>query len=373
MTRSSLPVLALPIFGLALVGLYRWGSPESHESATLLLLSNVVFTTTVALFIAALAARSFLVSGRPALLTLHIGMLVWGVAALVAVVGGHVGNYNITIHNLGVAASGFFHLLGGLYGRRFEKYSARNPSSWLAIGVACGLAVVGVIWMAAQEGWLPIFFVESTGATAVRTAVLAVSIAMFGAAATLNALRYWRSGWRFLYWYALGVALIALGAVGLMVQPTHGSWLGWTARAAQYLAGLYMLVGALLTVKESGAFSLEERLARSEQALRAQSSLIGAVNDNTSELIFMKDRHGHLTYANAATLRALGIAHLPAGARDADYFSVPAEHTPIGQTTAASSRPARSWKPRRSSRAPMGSAGYFSRPRVRCATPAAQS
>jgi PAS domain S-box-containing protein len=329
MTRSSLSMLALPILGLALIGLYRWGPAESHESATLLLFCNIFLTTTVGLFIAVLAGRSFLVSGRPALLAIHTGMLIWGISAWVAVVGGHVGNYNVTIHNLGLAASGLCHLLGGFYGERMEKHWARNPSSWLAIGTATGFAVVGWIWMATLEGWLPIFFAESTGTTAVRTAVLVVSIGLFVAAATLNALQYRRSGWRFLYWYALGLALIALGAVGLMVQPTHGSWLGWTARVAQYLGGVYMLVGAWLTLKESGAFSLEERLARSEQALRTQADLIAAVNDNTSDLIYMKDQRGRLTYANAATLRALGLAQLPPGAREADYFKVPAEHTPI--------------------------------------------
>src|SRR6478672_1294552 len=121
-TRSSLALLPLPVLGLALIGLYLWGSPESHESPTLLLLGNVLFTTIVALFIAALAGRSFLVSGRPALLAIHVGMLVWGVSALVAVVGGHVGNYNITIHNLGVAVSGFCHFVGALYGQRWEKH-----------------------------------------------------------------------------------------------------------------------------------------------------------------------------------------------------------------------------------------------------------
>ena len=60
-TRSSFPsraLLPLPVLGLALIGLYVWGSPESHESPTLLLLGNVFFTTIVALFIAALAFES---------------------------------------------------------------------------------------------------------------------------------------------------------------------------------------------------------------------------------------------------------------------------------------------------------------------------
>jgi PAS domain S-box-containing protein len=62
------------------------------------------------------------------------------------------------------------------------------------------------------------------------------------------------------------------------------------------------------------------------EALRRQAALLGAVNDNTSELIFMTDRAGRLTYANAATLRVLGMSAEQAhGAPDWEDFREPAE------------------------------------------------
>jgi PAS domain S-box-containing protein len=68
-------------------------------------------------------------------------------------------------------------------------------------------------------------------------------------------------------------------------------------------------------MRETGGWkiSLEERLIRSEQALREQADLIRTINDNTTELIFMKDGEGRLTYANAATMRLLGRPSLADG------------------------------------------------------------
>ncbi|MBI3864986.1 MAG: PAS domain S-box protein [Planctomycetia bacterium] len=72
----------------------------------------------------------------------------------------------------------------------------------------------------------------------------------------------------------------------------------------------------------------ERKLA--EATLRRQAALLHAVNDNTSELIFMKDRAGRLTYANAATLRVIGMtAEQALGSLDRENFQVPAEHDAI--------------------------------------------
>ncbi|HEX3151551.1 MAG TPA: PAS domain-containing protein [Gemmataceae bacterium] len=325
---TAAPVVLLPI-GIA--ALYLWGSANSHESADLLLIANFIFTTLVSLFIGLLAGRSFLLSGRLPLLAVCLGMIVWGISALVAATGEHVGNYNLTIHNLGVLTSGLCHFSGAISARTQGERGVRAPGAWLGLGIATSLGAVGVIWMGTLEGWLPPFYIEGQGATPLRTFVLSASILLFIVAAALTGARYRVSEWRFLFWYALGLALIAIGAAGLILQPTHGSWLGWVARLTQYLGGIYMLVGTVNAMHESGAwqFSLERRLQLSEQAQHDQAELIRYVNDNTSELIFMKDRAGRLTYANAATLRLLGRETLPPGTNDLELFRVAAEHAAI--------------------------------------------
>ncbi len=315
----------------AMVGMHIVGSPASHESATLLLVLNVACTTLLSVYIAILAGRSFLTSGQLALLAICTGMIVWGISAFVAVIGEHVGNFNITIHNLGVLISGACHLTGAIAVTRRGDKSLREPGKWLALAVAVSFVTVGAIWMTALEGRFPPFFIEGIGATTLRTAVLATSIVMFSVAAALTWARYNRTGSRFLFWYSSGLALVAAGALGLILQPTHGSWLGWVARATQYLAGIYMMIGTIASMREVGAFelSLEERLIRSELARREQADLIRTVNDNTNELIFMKDNLGNLTYANAATLRLIGRANLEKPAPEHEFISKPAEQVAI--------------------------------------------
>jgi PAS domain S-box-containing protein len=330
--RLSISAAVLPVGLVAtMAGLYLWGPTTSHESPGLLLSLNFFFTTLISGFIATLAGRSFLISARPALLAICVGMIVWGASAFVAVVGERIGNYNLTIHNLGVAVSGLSHLTGAVMARRRGERSLDSPGTWLSLGVATAFCAVGAIWMSAQQNWLPPFFIDGYGATPFRTAVLVVVIGMFSASAVLTGLRFRTAGWVFLLWYSLGLALIAAGAVGLILQPTHGSWLGWAARTAQYMGGIYMLIGAVMTMREAGGWhlSVEERLQRSEQALRNQAELIRNVNDNTSELIFMKDRSGRLTYANAATLRLLGLSSLAEGTNDRSVFPNQIEHAPI--------------------------------------------
>ena len=65
------------------------------------------------------------------------------------------------------------------------------------------------------------------------------------------------------------------------------------------------------------------------EQLRAQAQLIRSVNDNTTELIYMKDRRGRLIYANAAALQLMGMAPADIGTVDADLFSDTAEYGPI--------------------------------------------
>src|SRR5262245_49651620 len=65
------------------------------------------------------------------------------------------------------------------------------------------------------------------------------------------------------------------------------------------------------------------------EQLRTQAQLIRNVNDNTTELIFMKDRSGRLIYANAATLRLMGKSVTDIGTADSALFHNTAEYVPI--------------------------------------------
>lgn len=59
---------------------------------------------------------------------------------------------------------------------------------------------------------------------------------------------------------------------------------------------------------------------------RAQTQLIRNVNDNTTELIYMKDRGGRLIYANAAALRLMGMSATDIGTVDSALFYATGEY-----------------------------------------------
>jgi PAS domain-containing protein len=76
-------------------------------------------------------------------------------------------------------------------------------------------------------------------------------------------IRYSRSGVRFLYWYSLGLALLAIAMVDLLMLPAVGSLLNWVGRFAQYVAGGYFVVALLSAADDarSRGTQLQDALA----------------------------------------------------------------------------------------------------------------
>ncbi len=97
---------------------------------------------------------------------------------------------------------------------------------------------------------------QGQGGTLIRQGVLLLTITLLAWVAwqifTMN--RHKPVG--FYHWYGLGLALLATGVTGILLQSVAGSFLSWTGRAAQYLGGVYLFVGAMTTVREQGAWKL---------------------------------------------------------------------------------------------------------------------
>jgi PAS domain S-box-containing protein len=270
----------LPVFLLfaAILVLRAADLRTAYELPYLLLALNFLFSLVVSLFIAYLIARSFLVRGTLGLLMLGCGVVVWGAAGLVGVTVGLSGantgrgfdaNVLVTIHNSSVWLSAFCHLAGAALSLR-PKPGVRAPGLALAAAYTLALGAVGLIAVAAHGLWMPVFFVQGQGGTPLRQVVLASGIAMFALTAVLLG-RASRPLSAFRYWYALALVLIAVGLFGVLMQPSVGSLVGWTGRAAQYLGGVYMLIAAVASIKESRVWgiSLEEALRKSEERYHA--------------------------------------------------------------------------------------------------------
>jgi len=273
--------LPIPVL-LAAMGIFRAADWQgSHESVYLLLTLNVVFSLLVCLVVAYLIARSFLVRSTPGLLLLGCGVVIWGPAGVVATAAARGdANISITIYNGCVCLSGLCHLAGVSLSLRSRR-PLSPPALWLLAGYACAVGVVALVTLLALAGWIPTFFVEERGGTPVRQAVLLSAIAMFALTAFLLGATKRKPMSAFAYWYALALLLIAAGLFGVALQSYHASVLGWTGRATQALGGLYMLIAAVASVRESRVWgiSLEGALQDANEDLRAQAEQLQTLND----------------------------------------------------------------------------------------------
>ncbi|MBE0535768.1 MAG: response regulator [Phycisphaerae bacterium] len=239
--------LPVPAFFIAIIVLWMSDLRTSYHLPVLLLTMNGVFSGLVSLCIGYLAGRGFLNTGRTGPFMLGCGATVWGVACVVSSIPFlQDANTAVTIHNVGALGCAACHLAGLLWGGRVKR-----PAWWLAAGYTGVLAGVGLLVYAASAGWTPAFFVDGVGGTAFRQQVLVLTIAMLGLTAYRMLRIHRRQSSAFLYWYALGLIMLALGLAGVMMQSVFGSLLGWTGRAAQFLAGGYMVIAAVSAVRQS--------------------------------------------------------------------------------------------------------------------------
>ena len=273
---------------------------RSYESLWLAIGLNFFFSVMVSLFIAYLVGRSFLVRGSPGLLMLGCGVVVWGFAGIVGSASGWVGAPPVAIHNTCAWLAAACHLAGVVLSLRSQR-TLSAMGLWLAAAYTLAVGVVGLVTLSALAGWLPAFSVPGGGWTALRQVVLGSAIAMFILTAIL--LRGAKGTYMtpFTYWYALALALIAVGLFGVMIQPFRGSLMGWTGRAAQLLSGVYMLVAAITSVRESRVWgiTLEAALQESEAKLRAVFRAL------TEGVVFLNPQ-GNVEEANDAVHRLHG-------------------------------------------------------------------
>ncbi|MHC1744466.1 MAG: PAS domain S-box protein [Syntrophobacteraceae bacterium] len=256
--------LPVPVLLVAIVALWVADPRAAYESRSLLLLLNFLFTGLVTLCIGYLAGRSFLVSGQPGVLMLGSGALLWGTATMVAsLLVKESGNLLVTVHNLGALGGAACHLTGLVWRGRVQR-----PTRWLAAAYGGVPAVVALLAWAAKAGWTPVFFIQGQGGTPFRQVTLCLTVGLFTLAAGMMLGIHRKKPSAFLYWYGLGLSLIALGLTGVMLQLSHGSVLGWTGRFAQFLGGAYLFTAAMATAREAGAWKLT--LDAVEEAWRSE-------------------------------------------------------------------------------------------------------
>jgi PAS domain S-box-containing protein len=297
--------LPIPVLLAIIIALWIADLPVTYNYPNLNIFLNFAFTSVISLFIALLAARSYLTQGQPALLVLGAGVLIWSASGTIAVVfGQNDPNTIITIHNLCVLLSASCHFCSSLLAVRQAENEQKDI--WLVIVYAASIALVAMITIAAQAGWTPQFFIQGQGGTPFRQLVLVASIAMFVSSAAIIEWPGITPKSAFSHWYAMALLLIATGIFGIMVQPAYSSLVGWAGRIAQYLGSFYMLTAAFAALRESGSWqvSIEKQLILARQDyfnlldLAADGILVYEPKDDECE--------GRLLQVNPALCQLLG-------------------------------------------------------------------
>ncbi len=269
--------LPVPLFLAVIIALWALDLHAVHESPSLLILLNLLFSTLTSLFIAYLVGRSFLDRGTPGLLMLGCGVLVWGVSGTLAagtglemgVTAANFANVSVTIHNLCAWIAAACYLAGAVLSLR-PRSAFRATGLTLAVAYTASFCLVGSIALTAHAGRTPIFFLQGQGGTPLRQIVLGSAVVMFALTALVLRWPAGRAPSPFVRWYATAVALIATGLLGVLLERSSGNALGWTGRAAQFLGGVYMLLAAIASVRESHGWgiSLEVALRETEERFR---------------------------------------------------------------------------------------------------------
>jgi signal transduction histidine kinase len=218
-------------------------------------------------------ARAFTANGQRSVLMLGCGMWVNSLG----VVGGALGaarglDVNWAIYNSANLLAALCHVIGVAVASR-PRIGPRHAFAWLGATYGGGLAAVGLIAWGAFTGGMPAFYRAGQGGTLVHSLVAGTTVALFG----VSAARLWHSHRRapspFLYWYALGLMLIAAGLAGSMLISAVDSPLQWVTRTTRAGGTVYLCVAVLAGRQMGGTRQLT--LAGVAHAWRERSFLAG--------------------------------------------------------------------------------------------------
>jgi PAS domain S-box-containing protein len=290
----------------------------SSDPPYLILSLNMLLVGIPCLFLAAIAAISFLRTGIWPAICLGGGSLAFGLAVFLS---GPLQtfttiNSTITAHNISTLLAGILFLIGSLFvvnrvTAREDK--TRRRSTMLQIYISI-LVFVAVITILSLRGLLPPFFIQGTGGTPIRQIVLVADVILFLLSSLIIFSEYLRSRSSLLFWYSLALLLTVFGLIGFLIQTKTGTPLNWMGRSAELLGGVYFLMTALVTLKEARfkQVSMGEAMAdlftQMEIRLKESEEKYRSIVETASEGIWICDRNARTTFVNGKMSELLGYS-----------------------------------------------------------------
>jgi PAS domain S-box-containing protein len=324
--RLERPALWLLVVVVAATVALRLVSFENiFEPPYLVFSLNILFLGIPGFFIAVIAARSFLRTGTWAVLWLGIGSLSFALATLEGsfLIYGSTANVAISVHNLIAFFAAALFFIGAFFSfSGITLQEGREPRLLTLLVVYVGaLGFVVFLTFAGVRELLPAFFIEGQGGTSIRQMVVATAVVLFFLAGLGTMREYLRSKSHLLYWYSLGLVLMAMGMGGVLLQTSTGTPLNWMGRIAQLLAGVYLTVSILVALKEArashvpSAEALATLFSATELKLRETEGQLRLALDSANLGTFDYDLKRGVVHWDENTKRMCGIS----GRRDPSY------------------------------------------------------
>lgn len=271
------PILFLLFLTLILIVLDI--NPTLPNVPYLKLILNIIFLTTISIYVMTISGISYINFGAIGLLIISNIFLIIGTAFLISGLTGFVSvDYATAIQDIGLLIASLLQVSSAIM--TISTTSSSEPTSRkITLGatyftsiVSIGFIIVGVLL-----GLAPNFFTE-IGATLIDRAVLIVALFFFTIAGFFYLWHYLRSKEEALLWYSLALFLFALCSLSFIFQTNYGLDLhSWIGTIALYIGSIYFLTSILqLRRGMEPSRTISERWAESLTLDRKQTSALFA-------------------------------------------------------------------------------------------------
>jgi PAS domain S-box-containing protein len=244
----------LILFSALTIILYLLNIQSGKDLPILMLFLNIIFIgiSSVAIFI--ISSQSFIKTGSWTFIWIGTGALSFGLAMVIgpALIGNVSANIGITTHNTITLFSALLFFLAAFYNFQVSSVKDVQKRVPILIGICTSsIFIISILTLLSMENLLPVFFVEGSGGTPIRQFVLTITIILFIIAAIIFFRQYVKFKSFIIYWCSLGLSFITIGIIGLSLQKATGSPLNWAGRTSQIMGGIYLLIAAIVTLREA--------------------------------------------------------------------------------------------------------------------------
>jgi PAS domain S-box-containing protein len=253
---------------------------------------NTVFIILAACVVSYIAMRSYLLRGSSTVLLLGCGTLALGSGSFVAswLLDYAEPNAYVTVVNMSALLSSVLHVAGAMANVKEvpPEVDVTHRRNKLVAGYVGVLVLVALTSLTTVTGIMPLFFIQGAGPTSLREIVLMTALTLFIITSTSMMIRFIQERARFLYWYSMALALLALSMGGAFFQSgALGSLMGLLARIPLYVSGVYFFMAIISASREARTqnVSLNQNIAelfhKSEHKI---SFILASITDGYYEL-----------------------------------------------------------------------------------------